>query len=134
MSSQTPEPPTNNMGLLISTHTLGPSIIARHNTPAAILDASELSLLRSFCLDPSRKDTILREHDVVDDQGQLREHDMVDTQGQGVGIKAQRGVSLAGYVIGRHGTERPALSEEEVGMLREWFESGGRATEAGCES
>ncbi|KAL9117694.1 MAG: hypothetical protein Q9187_005764 [Circinaria calcarea] len=101
MSSQTPEPPTNNMGLLISTHTLGPSIIARHNTPAAILDASELSLLRSFCLDPSRKDTVLREHDVVDDQG------------QGVGIKAQRGVSLAGYVIGRHGTEQPALSEEE---------------------
>ena len=50
---------------------------------------------------------------------------MIDGPDAELGSGAQQKGSLAGYVIARRGTERPALSKEEVVMLREWFESGG---------
>ena len=50
---------------------------------------------------------------------------MNDGPGEELGSGAQQKGSLAGYVIARNGTERPALGEEEVVMLREWFEKGG---------
>lgn len=101
------------MGYVVNSHLLAASIISRHNTPDDILDTTELSLLREFCINPSQADAI------------LRSHDMIDGPGDELGSKAQQKGSLVAYVIARHETERPALSEEEVAMLKDWFEKGG---------
>lgn len=98
---------------MIRLHTLAAEIIGRHNDACPILDPSELTLLRRFCADPSAKEAILRDRDMLDDAG--------DWPGQ----KAQsKHGSLAGFAVARHGTETPALEDREIEMLKEWFGSG----------
>jgi len=95
---------------MIDTKTLAQNIIKRHNTSSEVLDARELSMLRRFCLDPSSRETILR------DEG------MLDAPGMPPGTVAVRNRgSLVGHCIARHGTDDPALSDEEVDALRDWF-------------
>ena len=77
-----------------------------------ILGPPELLRLQRFCADPSSKDAI------------LRDEDMVDEPGARPGTKAHSKGSLAGFLIAHHGTERPALEDREIEMLRKWFESG----------
>jgi hypothetical protein len=96
-----------------SSHTLAAEIIARHNDACPIFDSRELELLRRFCADPSAKEAV------------LRDRDMLDEPGDWPGKKAQSvHGSLAGFAIAKHGTETPALEEREIEMLRKWFESG----------
>ena len=100
-------------GEMIRSHTLAAEIIARHNDPCPILDSSELTLLRRFCADPSAKEAV------------LRDRDMLDEPSDWPGKRAQSKYgSLAGFTIARHGTQTPALEEREIEMLRKWFESG----------
>ncbi|KAK4971942.1 hypothetical protein LTR66_011351 [Elasticomyces elasticus] len=91
----------------IQAHTLANLIISRYNTNEAVLDSSELALLRLFCTDQSvsNRDAILVERDMVDEPG-IRP-----------GEKAARS-----FVIARYGTHDPALQEWEWKMLKEWFD------------
>jgi hypothetical protein len=100
-------------GEMIRSHTLAAEIIARHHDACPILGSSELTLLRRFCADPSAKEAV------------LRDRDMLDEPGDWPGKKAQsKHGSLAGFAIARHGTETPALQDREIEMLKKWFESG----------
>ena len=103
---------------LLQTHTLASKIISYHKTPSPILDASELSLLRAFCANPS----------TVNRKALLTEHDMLDAPGDRPGASAatQKG-SLVGMLIARWGTEEPALVEGEWEKLKDWFKMGGGA-------
>ncbi|EON61841.1 hypothetical protein W97_01059 [Coniosporium apollinis CBS 100218] len=99
----------------IQAHTLANSIISGHNTADAVLDPSELALLRQFCIDrsASKRDAILSERDMVDEQGTRPGEKAAKSKG-----------SLAGFLIARYGTSEPGLEEGEWEMLREWFGSG----------
>ncbi|KAJ9646639.1 hypothetical protein H2201_000726 [Coniosporium apollinis] len=99
----------------IQAHTLANSIISGYNTNDAVLDTSELTLLRQFCIDRS-----VSNRDAI-----LSERDMVDEPGTRPGEKAARSKgSLAGFLIARYGTSEPGLEEREWEMLGEWFGSG----------
>ena len=98
---------------MIKFHSLAAETMSRHNDSCPIFDASALALLRRFCIDPSNKDAILRDRDMVDEPGDA----------PGTRANAKWG-SLAGYAIARHGTENPVLEEREIEALRKWFESG----------
>ncbi|MCJ1396020.1 hypothetical protein MMC18_008907 [Xylographa bjoerkii] len=105
---------SNDMGFVMRSHLLAASIIARHQMPEhKILDDRELGILRQFCANPAKKDEV------------LMKHDMVDKSRKPAGSSAQQLSSLAGHCVARHGTENPALNEEEIEMLRNWFERGG---------
>ncbi len=101
-------------------HTMAADIIDRDKTVPSVTDldhqrilgAPESHRLQRFCADPSSKDAILRDEDMVDEPGQLP------------GTKAHSKGSLAGFLIAHHETERPALEDREIEMLRKWFESG----------
>ena len=94
-------------------HTLAAEIIARHNGACPILDFSKLELLRRFCADPSAKEVVLRDRDMLDETGGWPRK------------KAQSAhSSLASFAVARHGTETPALEERKIEMLRKWYESG----------
>jgi hypothetical protein len=99
---------------MIRTHTLADEIINRHSHygtgNGSILDDNELSLLKRFVTDPSSKDALLREREMVDEPGER----------PGTRAVAKSG-SLVGYVIARHGTEDPVLEEGEIERLRGWF-------------
>ncbi len=113
-SSQTPTAHHGDIGSMISSHTLATSIISRHGTPDAVLDTEELSMLKEFCRDPSKRDVI------------LADNDMKDEAGQRPGTKAlQQRRSLVGLIIARYGTSEPALTKDEIQDLKDWFGQGG---------
>lgn len=97
------QPPTNDMGLLIRTHTLASSIISRHNTPHDILDAAALTKLKAFCTNPGQKDVLLRQWDMVDEPGQRA----------GTRANVVKG-SLVGVLVARWGSGEEGLSEGMV--------------------
>jgi hypothetical protein len=70
--------------------------------------------LHKFCLDLRKKDDV------------LRDFGMLDLPGEAPGTRAQvaRG-SLAGYCVATYGTEKSAFDEQEVELLKMWFEKGG---------
>ena len=71
-------------------------------------------MLKDFCTDPSKKDAILTEHDMMDGPGQRPGHKAAREKG-----------SLAGMVIARYGTGEHTMTEGEVEELRAWFGRGG---------
>ena len=102
----------------IANHTMAVDIIRRDSAPPdvtfidelRILDGRELRLLSRLCFAPDQKDQILRENGMADEVGKK-----AGTMCIGKG-------SLAGYLIATYGTEGAGLREEDVVMLREWFE------------
>jgi hypothetical protein len=106
-----PIPPT---GQLLRTHTLAHEIITRHDPVThenGVFDLKQLSFLRHFVTNPSAKAEI------------LRQHDMVDAEGDVPGTRANKvHGNLVGYCIARHGLDNPPLEEREVEMLKAWFE------------
>jgi hypothetical protein len=100
---------------MLKTHTLAIETINRHAGPDSqrIFDGTNLRLLYRFVSDPSAKDTILKDEDLLDEPGQP------------VGQRANKvHRNLVGYLIAHHGTEGQLLDAREIDMLRVWFESG----------
>ncbi|KAM0271655.1 hypothetical protein ACHAQH_008990 [Verticillium albo-atrum] len=89
---------------MMANHTTAQEIIARNNDPGPVLDSDELTLLEHFVKDPSQAKTIL--------------------ESKGYTNEAQRSSSLVTHAISVHGTENPALRDDEIRVLKEWFESG----------
>ena len=100
-------PTVNDM---INNHTLARNIIHRYHTDDEILDHDQLDLLKRFCEDTSQKDALLADADMTDEPDTRPGFKAADTRG-----------NLAGFCIATYGTDRPALLEEEVQMLKSWF-------------
>jgi hypothetical protein len=86
---------------MLSSKTLATNIIKYHNHPTSdsILDESNLSILESFVRDPSQRTQIL----------------------------AQEGIDVNEPLEGRDEVEGGnVLKEEDMDLLRRWFESGKR--------
>lgn len=113
---------SDDVASMISSHTIATSIISRHDTPTAVLDAAELAMLRDFCSNPANKDAILVHHDMKDEAGQTPGARALATKG-----------SLVGFLISRYGSEEPGLTGKEIRELREWFEQGGGMGDTGKE-
>ncbi|KAI8300321.1 hypothetical protein K4K61_009839 [Colletotrichum sp. SAR11_59] len=92
---------------MIDTHTLAQEIINRNNDPCPILDEDELALLSQFVADPSKAGALLKARGLAEDP---------TSSG-----------SLVAYVISLHGTEKVALTNEEITLLKEWFGNGQKA-------
>ncbi|WYZ40219.1 hypothetical protein EsH8_IV_000560 [Colletotrichum jinshuiense] len=92
---------------MIDTHTLAREIISRNNDPCPILDADELALLSQFVADPSQARALL--------------------EARGLADEPTKAGSLVAYVVSLHGTDKAALTDEEIKVLREWFENGQKA-------
>lgn len=102
---------------MIASHTLAENIIKYHHEPCPVFDSSELVLLRRFVNEPSSRDQI------------LRDCNMVDVEGGELGNGASRHGSLAGYIVARHRPDatqgpEPAMTAHEIEVLKKWFESG----------
>ncbi len=95
---------------MIETHTLAQEIIARADDTEPVLDADELALLKRFLAGPESKVALLNERDIVGDQGD----DVV--------AKARNSGSLVTYIIAQSVAGQEILGEEEVEMLKKWFE------------
>jgi len=91
----------------IKNHTLATSIMQ-----GFVFDDQQLATMKQFCLDPSQKDTILREKGMWDHSG--NRPDLAATAGGKTG--------LAEYIIARHGTDNAVLYDKEIEMLKGWFE------------
>ncbi|KAJ0309266.1 hypothetical protein COL5a_012180 [Colletotrichum fioriniae] len=89
---------------MIESHTLAQEIINRNNDACPILDSDELSLLFDFVKDPSQARAILETRGLADDP--------------------TKSGSLVAYVISLHGTDKAALTDEEIQILKRWFENG----------
>ena len=118
MSSPTPSKVAYtgpSVQIMLSSKTLATNIIKYHNHPTSdsILDDSNLSILESFVRDPSQRAQILAEEGID-----------VNEPLEG------KQVSLAAYTVWAHGRKEAeggsVLKEEDVDLLREWFESGKR--------
>ena len=118
MSSPTPSKVAYtgpSVQIMLSSKTLATNIIKYHNHPNSdsILDDSNLSLLEAFVRDPSQRTQILAQEG-IDVNGPL--------EGKQVG--------LAAYAVWAHGKNKAeggsVLKEEDVELLRRWFESGKR--------
>jgi hypothetical protein len=106
--------PIPSVAEMIRTHTLAAEMSDRHHDKDNILDDSALAMLRRFSTAPSTKDQILWDIDIVDEPGDEP------------GTRANHHYSShVGYCIARHGTKNPVFNDDEVQMLRMWFESGG---------
>ena len=102
---------------MIATHTLASQIVARADDACPILDEAELALLRRFVTAPAAL------HDAAARHARLAEHGMADAPGDAPGTAAQATAgSLVGFAIATYDTERPALTEDEVQLLRQWFD------------
>lgn len=99
----------DNVGLLVSNHTLASSIISRHNTSDPVLDANEFTMLKAFCNNPSQKDEILTKFDMSRDRALASES--ADQKG-----------SLVAFIMAKHGTSNPILTGAELQALKGWFE------------
>jgi len=106
---------SNNAGAgpMLRSHTLAYNLILR---PHEIFDdeSQGFKILRKFCLDPSKKDDVLKEYGMLDEPGEE----------PGTRAQAARG-SLAGYCVATYGTEKSAFDVQEMELLRMWFEKGG---------
>lgn len=96
---------------MVATHTLAKEIIARHNDPCPIFDDQEILRVRRFVQDPSKAPEFLRQ---IDEELKGSENE---------------GGSLARHIIATYGTERSALTEDEVQELKTWFDNGGGRTD-----
>lgn len=104
---------------MLASHTLAENVIKYHNAPCPVFGPSELVLLRRFVNEPSSRDQILRDCNMVDD-GEI-------------GSGASKHGSLAGYIVARHGLDatsgpEAAITEEEIHVLKTWFDSGAADT------
>lgn len=113
-------PPTNEM---LANHEIAWRTIEQHNTPIAIFDQSELTLLRHFVLDTSETN----QAQVLENACRGNMYDGPDVVGdEDVGKKASEKGSLAGYMVARYGkTDRNTFDEKEIEALKEWFANGG---------
>ncbi|KAL2878566.1 hypothetical protein SGCOL_006036 [Colletotrichum sp. CLE4] len=89
---------------MIESHTLAQEIINRNNDACPILDSDELSLLSDFVKDPSQARALLETRGLTDEP--------------------TKSGSLVAYVISLHGTDKAALTDDEIKILKEWFENG----------
>ncbi|KAK2761956.1 hypothetical protein CKAH01_05186 [Colletotrichum kahawae] len=89
---------------MIDTHTLAQEIINRNNDPCPILDEDELTLLSQFVANPSQAGALL--------------------EARGLAEEPTKSGSLVAYVISLHDTDKAALANEEITLLKEWFENG----------
>jgi hypothetical protein len=100
---------------MLSSKTLATNIIKYHNHPTSdsILDNSNLSILESFVRDPSQRTQILAQEGIDVNE---------PLEGKQVG--------LAAYAVWAHGRDEAeggnVLKEEDMELLRRWFESGKR--------
>lgn len=100
---------------MLSSKTLATNIIRYHAHPTSdsILDDSNLSILESFVRDPRQRTQILAQEGID-----------VNEPLEG------KQVSLAAYAVWAHGRGEAeggsVLKEEDVELLRRWFESGKR--------
>ncbi|KAK6207532.1 hypothetical protein QIS74_12613 [Colletotrichum tabaci] len=92
---------------MIASHTLAREIIDRNNDPCPILDSEELALLSQFVAEPSRGAALL--------------------EARGLAGEPANSGSLVAYVVSLHGTDKAALTEEEIKTLKEWFKNGQKA-------
>ncbi|GKT53743.1 hypothetical protein ColTof4_05907 [Colletotrichum tofieldiae] len=92
---------------MIESHTLAQEIIARNNDPCPILDSDELALLSQFVAEPSQARALL--------------------EARGLADEPTKSGSLVAYAISLHGTDKAALTEEEIKTLKKWFEDGQEA-------
>jgi hypothetical protein len=91
-----------SMDYLIQNHQLAAKIVETHaDHPANILDAANLAVLRDYVRDPGNKVAILRAHG-IDVEAEEREGNY----------------HLAAYCV-----VHDVFDEDEVKMLREWFEN-----------
>ncbi|KAF9875579.1 hypothetical protein CkaCkLH20_06960 [Colletotrichum karsti] len=95
---------------MIDTHTLAQEIINRNNDPCPILDENELSLLSQFVADPSQARALL--------------------EARGLSQEPTKSGSLVAYVISLHDTDKAALTDGEIKLLKEWFEDEQKASQA----
>jgi hypothetical protein len=106
---------SNNAGAgpMLRSHTLAYNLILR---PHEIFDdeSQGFEILRKFCLDPTKKDDVLKEYEMLGEPGEE----------PGTRAQAAKG-SLAGYCVATYGTEKSAFDVQEMELLRMWFENGG---------
>ncbi len=103
---------------MVASHTLAKEIIARHNDPCPVFDDSSILELRQFVDDPSRAQELLRGMAVLDPPG-VEPGETASSKG-----------SLTGFIMATYGTDKSALTDEEILMLKEWFGNGGGKTDA----
>ncbi|KAF3047693.1 hypothetical protein E8E12_011412 [Didymella heteroderae] len=97
---------------MIHDKTLAENIIKYHDHPTSdsMLDDDNLDLLQRFVEDPSKREQILTDEGIDPDES----------------LKGKK-ASLAAYAVWAHGRDDMnggILKEEDVEMLRLWFETG----------
>jgi hypothetical protein len=95
------------MPWLMANHKFASQIIATHPMePANIFDDQALVLLRTYVYDTNKRKEILEQRDLWDEDQSVME------------LKCNKAGNLVCLAISKE-----VLNEEEVGMLKEWFES-----------
>ena len=103
---------------MIASHTLAMEIMQRHGSNEPVLDDFRIEELRKFVNDPLRANEMLQAMESAKSDG-LHSDDA--TAGKG---------TLTGYIMAQHGTDKAALTEDEIHILKEWFDNGGGKTTA----
>ncbi|KAH8658218.1 hypothetical protein BX600DRAFT_63987 [Xylariales sp. PMI_506] len=98
---------------MIANHTLAKEIIERHNDPCPILDDHEIAFLGEFVADPSQRTEILEK------RGLLASDDS----------KVKESGSLVAHIVYHHGSNRAALTNDEIVALKQWYDGDGPNTE-----
>ncbi len=92
---------------MLDNHSMASEIIARAKDPQPVLDDNNLAILRRFCMDPSSKDDILKDLDLVDQPE--------DNEGK-AGAKAQSKGGLAGFIVAKSAAGEDLLGKDEMGV------------------
>jgi len=95
---------------MVDTHTLAKEVISRHNDACPVFDDKEIVRLRRFVQDPTQSKQLLQELDLADGG-------------------AWKAGSLTGHIIETWGTDKSALTQDEIVALKEWFDNGGGKTD-----
>ncbi|CAK7224478.1 hypothetical protein SCUCBS95973_005531 [Sporothrix curviconia] len=102
---------------MISSHTLAAETIARHGTGnQAVFDDDNIQQLRAFVTDPAAARAA-----VLAKLGATEDDDMTAVTAKVAG----GGYSLVDYAVLTRGTDKAALTDDEMETLRTWFASGG---------